>query len=177
MQAKLQGHSWTKIAIPHISLGEEIGWGMIGGLVATIIMDLILIGSFMAAGMPPFTCFSIVGDTAARLFSSQEMANNVLVGAAAHYLIGPLLGAIFAAAGRYVPALQVGSWKKTIVFSVIYAEIVSQPMLALTPIFLSMTASETLLWYGGSLMMHLIWGCVLGAVWRLGRRLPIKAFP
>lgn len=168
MQAKLLGRKWIKIIVPHLSLRRGFGLGIIGGLAATIVMDLILIIAFSAAGMPPSTCFSIVGDTLVRLFSFKGAANSAVLGAAAHYLIGPVLGAIFGAAGRHMPALQKSSWKKTILYAASYAEIVSQPLLGLTPIFLQMTASMTLLWYGGALMMHLVWGCVLGAVWNLG---------
>lgn len=170
MQAIIQDYSQAKSNDPLFSFGKRAGWGMIGGLVATTIMDLVLICAFLVAGMPWFSCFSIVGDTVARLFSYQGMANSVPLGVAVHYLIGPVLGGIFWVAARSVPALWVGSYKKAIIFSVLYAEIVSQPLLALTPIFLRMTAPETLLWFGGSFGMHMIWGCVLGVIWRLGRR-------
>ncbi len=167
MQVKPLDHAWMKTAVPYISLGKGIGWGIIGGLVATLVMDLILVGAFLAAGMPAFTCFSMVGDTVMSLFSSQRMVNSAVLGASAHYLIGPLLGAVFGAVGR--------SWKRPVLFAVLYAEIVSQPLLALTPIFLRMTASETLPWYGGSTIMHMIWGCVLGIVWSQGLRLALAA--
>lgn len=177
MQANLLDHSLMKTAVPLISLGKSIGWGIIGGLAATIVMDLILISAFAVAGMPPFTCFAMVGDTLARLFSFQVVANSAPLGASAHYLIGPVLGAVFGAAGRSMPALQAGSWKKTVLLAAIYTEIVSQPLLVLTPIFLGMAALETLQWYGGAMVMHLIWGCVLGAVWNQGLRLPVATNP
>lgn len=177
MQVKLLDHSWMKTAVPPISLGKSIGWGIIGGLAATIVMDLILISAFAAAGMPPFTCFTMVGDTLARLFSFQGVANSAPLGAAAHYMIGPLFGAVFGAVGRSVPALRMGSWKKAILFAVLYAEIASQPLLALMPIFLRMAASEALQLYWTSSIMHMIWGCVLGAVWSQGLRLPVASSP
>lgn len=177
MQENLLDHSWMKTTVLPISLRKGIGWGIIGGLAATIVMDLILISAFAAAGMPPFTCFSIVGDTLAHLFSLQGVANSAPLGVSAHYLIGPVLGAVFGAAGRFMPALQTCSWKKKILLAAIYTEIVSQPLLALTPIFLGMEALETLLWYGGAMVMHLIWGCVLGAVCSQGLRLPVATNP
>jgi hypothetical protein len=177
MQAKLLDHSWMKTAVPPISLGKGIGWGIIGGLAATIVMDLVLISAFAVAGMPPFTCFSIVGDTLVSLFSFQGVVNSAPLGASAHYLIGPVLGAVFGAAVRSRPALHAGSWKKTVLLAALYTEIVSQPLLALTPIFLRMTMSETLEWYCGAMVMHLIWGCVLGAVLSQGLRLPVATNP
>ncbi len=170
MQAIIQDYSQARSNVPRFSYGKRAGWGMIGGLIATMIMDLVLICTFLFTGMPWFSCFSIVGDTVARLFPYQGMVNSVSMGVAAHYLIGPVLGGIFGIAAQFLPALQAGSWKKTILFAVLYAEIVSQPLLALTPIFLRMTATEMLLWFGGSFGMHIVWGCMLGVIWRLGRR-------
>ena len=174
MQSILLGYSRTRIDNPLIPLGKGVGWGIFAGLAATLVMDIALISIFLIAGMPPFTCFSIIGDTVARLFSLQDMAmaGTVLLGASAHYGIGPLFGAIFGAAAAKVNALRVDTWKRGVVFAVLFAEILSQPMLALTPVLLHMTASETLQWFGGSFGMHLIWGCALGFVWSRGLRLP-----
>jgi len=60
--------------------------------------------------------------------------------------------------------------KKGITVAVLYVEILSQPMLALTPILTKMNLTITLLWYGGSFVMHLIMGSVLGAVVNHGLR-------
>jgi hypothetical protein len=169
MQAELQDNRQTTNSAPQTSPGNGIVWGITGGLAATFVMDLILVGAFTAAGMAPFTCFSLVGDTVVRLFLSHDIVNSAWVGVAAHYLIGPLLGGIFGIAARSVPALQAGSRKKAILYAVIYAEIASQPILALTPILLRLTLPVTLLWYGGSMIMHLVWGSALGVVWNTGR--------
>jgi len=129
-------------------------------------MDFALMGALSAVGMPALTCFSIVGNTAARFFSilGIEMAGGVPLGVATHYLIGPLVGAIYGAAVAQVDALRVDTLKKGIVLAVLYVEILSQPILATTPILLRMTVPETLQWFGGSFVMHLMWGIVLGAV-------------
>jgi NhaP-type Na+/H+ or K+/H+ antiporter len=58
----------------------------------------------------------------------------------------------------------VDTLKKGLVLAILYVEILSQPILATTPILLKMTAHETLQWFGVSFVMHLIWGAVLGAV-------------
>jgi hypothetical protein len=173
MQAILKDRPRTRIVTYHLPLKKTIGWGIFGGLAATVVMDFILMGTFVAAGLPPFTCFSIIGDTIANLISYQNLVSSVPMGVIAHYLIGPVLGAFFGVVQRYIPALRVGSWKKAILCAVLYAEIVSQPMLALTPILLRMTASEALLWFDGSFGMHLIWGCVFGAVWSLRMQQPL----
>jgi len=166
MEITHQGDPRVRMHLTHATLARGIGWGMIGGLVGTLVMDFALMGALSAVGMPALTCFSIVGNTAARFFSilGIEMAGGVPLGVATHYLIGPLVGAIYGAAVAQVDALRVDTLKKGIVLAVLYVEILSQPILATTPILLRMTVPETLQWFGGSFVMHLMWGIVLGAV-------------
>ena len=151
--------------------------GSLGGLVGTLVMDLILMGALSAAGLPALTCFSIVGDTVARFFSilGIEMAGGVPLGAAAHYLIGPLVGAIFGAAVAQVAALRVDTLKKGIVLAILYVEILSQPILATTPILLKMTAHETLQWFSVSFVMHFMLAVVLGVIASYGLRFATAA--
>ena len=56
--------------------------------------------------------------------------------------------------------------------AVLYIEILSQPILATSPIILEMTAAQTLQWFGVSAVMHLIWAVVLGVVVSYGLHLP-----
>lgn len=151
--------------------------GSFGGLVGTMVMDLVLMGALSAVGLPALTCFSIVGNTVARFLSilGIEMAGGVPLGVATHYLIGPLIGAIFGVTVTQIDALRVDSVKKGVVLAVLYVEILSQPILATTPILLKMTTPETLQWFGGSFVMHLMWGIVLGLVMSYGMRLGIGA--
>ena len=166
MRKVLQHDSRTEGQMSNVALTRGMGWGLMGGLVGTMVMDLVLMGALSAVGLPALTCFSIVGNTVARFFSilGIEMAGGVPLGAAVHYLIGPLVGAIFGAAVAQVDALRVDSLKKSVVLAVLYVEILGQPILATTPILLKMTAPETLQWFGVSFVMHLIWGVVLGVV-------------
>jgi hypothetical protein len=159
------------------ALARGIAWGLIGGLVGTIVMDLVLIGMLSAVGLPPVISFSTIGDTAAGFLAwlGIPMAGGFPLGAAVHYVLGLVLGAIFGAAVASIAALRVHTMKKCIVFAVIYIEILSQPILALSPIFLKMTAPQTLQWFGVSAVMHLIWGVVLGVVVGYGLHLPTAA--
>ena len=173
MEKTLQGNSRARGQMTHVTLARGMGWGLIGGLVGTMVMDLVLMGALSAVGLPALTCFSIVGNTVARFFSilGIEMAGGVPLGAAAHYLIGPVVGAIFGAAVAQVNALRVDTLKKSIVLAVLYVEILSQPILATTPILLKMTAHETLQWFGVSFVMHLMLAVVLGVIVSYGLRL------
>ncbi len=143
-----------------------ISIGALGGVVGTFVMDLVLMGTLSAAGMPALTCFSIVGDTVARFFSilGVEMAGGISAGVATHYVVGPVVGAIFGAAVARVAALRVDTLNKSVVLAVLYVEILSQSILATTPILLKMTPDDTLQWFGVSFVMHLVYGGVLGTV-------------
>jgi hypothetical protein len=172
MGTKLQNNLWAREHMTLVTLTRGIGWGLIAGFVGTLVMDLILMGALSATGRPAFTCFSIIGDTAARLFSKfgTEITGGIPVGMAAHYLMGPIVGAIFGAAVVRIDVLRVDTLKKGVILAVLYVEILSQPILAATPVLLKMTALTTLLWFGGSFVMHLIWGIVVGAVVSYGLR-------
>lgn len=179
MEKTLQGNSGARGQITHLTFPRGMGWGLIGGLIGTIVMDLVLMGALSAAGLPALTCFSIVGSTMARFFSifDIEMGGEVQLGVATHYLIGPIVGAIFGAVVTRVDALRVDTRKKGIILAVLYVEILSQPILALTPILLKMTTTDTLQWFGGSFVMHLMWGVVLGVIVSHGLRLGTAAKP
>ena len=114
---------------------EGLGWGLIGGLAGTMVMDLVLMGALSAVGLPALTCFSIVGNTVARFFSMLgiEMAGGIPTGVATHYLIGPLVGVIFGAVVARVDALRVNTLKKSIILAILYVEILSQPILGDDP--------------------------------------------
>lgn len=171
MPGILQKHSKIKMDVPLASFAKGIGWGIFGGLVATLVMDLILMGILVAVGLPAAACFSIVGDTVASLFSPSVIgtAGSIPLGIFAHYMIGPLMGAVFGAAVMHAPwvkvrAFRVDSPKKVVFLAALYTEILSQPMLVMAALLLHMTPSEMLQWFAGSMVMHMIWGCILGVV-------------
>ena len=173
MEKTFQGVSKARGQKIDISLARGMGWGLIGGLAGTMVMDLVLMGALAAFGLPALTCFSIVGNTVARFFSTlgMEMAGGIPAGITAHYLIGPVFGVIFGIVVTQVDALRVNTLKKCIFLAVLYVEILSQPILVTTPILLKMTVSATLQWYGGSFVMHLIMAVVLGAIVGYGLQL------
>jgi hypothetical protein len=179
METTLQGNPRARGHRTHVTLVRGMGWGLMGGLAGTMVMDLILMGALSAAGLPALTCFSIVGNTVARFFSilGMEMVGGVPLGAAAHYLIGPLVGAIFGAAVAQVTALRADTLKKGVVLAILYVEILSQPILATTPILLKMTAHETLQWFSVSFVMHFMLAVVLGVIVSYGLRLATAAKP
>jgi len=57
-----------------------------------------------------------------------------------------------------------------LVLAILYVEILSQPILATTPILLKMTAHETLQWFSVSFVMHFMLAVVLGVIVSYGLR-------
>jgi hypothetical protein len=172
MELTLQNGSQAR----EVPLARGLGWGLFGGLAGTMVMDAILMGALSAIGLSALTCFSIIGNTVARFFSilGIEVAGGVPLGVTTHYLIGPLLGAIFGVLVVQVKAFRVDTLRKSIVFAVLYIEILAQPILATTPILLKMTAAETLRWFGFSFIMHFLMAVVMGAVVGYGLRFPVS---
>jgi hypothetical protein len=173
MEKTLQGITRTADRKSQASISKGLGWGLLGGLAGTLTMDLVLMGALSALGSPALTCFSIVGNTVARFFSIQgvEMTGAIRLGVATHYIVGPGIGAIYGMVVARIKALRVNTLKKSLLAAILYVEILSQPLLAMTPILLKMTVPATLQWYAGSFMMHLMAGMVLGAVVGRGLRL------
>ena len=173
MERTLQANARMTGRMAHTSLLRGLGWGLIGGLAGTMIMDLGIMGALSAVGLPALTCFSIVGNTVARFFSiqSMEMARTIQMGIATIHLVGPVIGAIFGMAVVRVEALRVNTLKKCILLAILCVEIMSQPLLATTPVLLKMTEPATLQWYGGSFIMHLLMAVVLGSIVGYGLRL------
>ena len=173
MERTLQRITRTADHKSPVSISRGLGWGLLGGLAGTLVMDLVLMGALSALGSPALACFSIVGNTVARFFSMDgvEATRTILMGVATHYIVGPVIGAIYGMAVARIKTLRVHTLKKSILAGFLYVEILSQPMLALTPILLKMTVPATLQWYGGSFVMHLMAGMVLGAVVGRGLRL------
>jgi hypothetical protein len=166
MEKALQGYKPTRVPVTLVTLVRGLSWGLVGGLTGTLVMDLVLMGALSAVGLPALSCFAIIGDTVARFFSILGVATvgGVPTGVLTHYLIGPLVGIIFGVVVTQAGALRVKTVRKSLVIAVLYVEILSQPILATTPLLVKMTAPETLQWFGLSFVMHFILAVVLGAV-------------
>lgn len=147
-------------------LGQGITWGLIGGLVGTVVMDSVLMGTLAVMGMPAVISFVTIGDTAAGFLAwfGIQIAGGFPLGVTLHYLLGLGLGAVFGLVVTQVEVVRVTTIKKGLVLGIVYIEIVSQPILVTSPLILKMTTAETVQWFGISAVMHLIWGVVLGGV-------------
>jgi hypothetical protein len=166
MEKTLEGTSHITGHTTSDNLLKGLGWGFLGGLTGTLVMDLLLMGALLAFGQPATLCFSIVGDTVSRFFVvlGAQVAGGAPTGAVTHYVVGPLFGILFGAAVTKLHVLREGSLKKITIAAFLYVEILSQPILVTTPILLEMNTPATLQWYVGSFVMHLIMSIVLGVI-------------
>jgi uncharacterized membrane protein YagU involved in acid resistance len=134
-------------------------------------------GVLLFRGLPADAGFAVIGDTAAGFFSlfGVDVAGGVLPGLVWHYLIGLAFGVIFVAAVTRFEALRLTSMKKSIGLGILFTEVMSIPMLVQVPIFLEQTASDTVGLLGFFVVMHAIWGLLLGVVVSYGLRSEMTA--
>jgi hypothetical protein len=172
MEKSFEGKSLVKARILPAGFLKGLEWGFLGGLTGTLVMDLLLMGALPALRQPATLCFSIVGDTVSGFFAAlgAQVAGGVPTGVVTHYVVGPLFGILFGTLVLRLPALRERSLKKTLLAAFLYVEVLSQPILATTPILLKMTNPVTLQWYVGSFVMHLILSIVLGLIVGFGLR-------
>ena len=152
-------------------------FGLVAGLAATIVIDLITVGALPFMGLPADGGFSVIGDTAAGFCSlfGIDATGGVPLGVVLHYLIGLALGVIFGAGVTRIDALRLNSMKKGLGLGILYTEVISLPILVMPPIILTWTVSAAAQWFGFSFVMHAIWGIVLGVVVSYGLRSAIVA--
>ncbi len=172
MEETLAGASHSTIRYPTTRFLKGLGWGFLGGLAGTLVMDLLLMGALSLLRLPAVLCFSIVGDTVSRFLTmlGTPVTGGVPTGVVTHYVVGPLFGILFGAVVAKLPVLRAGSLKKITLVAFVYVEIMSQPLLATTPILLKMTPPATVQWFVGSFVMHLILSIVLGLIVGYGLR-------
>src|SRR5512136_171338 len=74
-----RARSGAKRPVIDAALVKAITAGLLGGLGATVVLDVIVVGLFPFIGMPADSSFSVIGDTAARFFSMLdiEMAGGI----------------------------------------------------------------------------------------------------
>jgi hypothetical protein len=177
MESELQQGSRAEAPVDRRAHNKGLVWGLIGGLLATVVIDLITVAVLPLMGLPAAGGFMVIGDTAAVFFAllGLDVAGGAPLGLAFHYGIGLVLGALFGAAVTRIKALRLSSVKKAVGLGVLYTELIAVPILVLPPILLEWGAGETVWWFGFSFIMHGIWGIVLGLVVRYGLRRGVAA--
>lgn len=154
------------------TLIRKLAVGSIGGLLGTFAMALFGAGLLLSMGLPASLNFSFIGDAAAGFFFMLgiEMAGGVPFGMVVYTLTGLTLGLLYVIAVSTIDVFRVDSMKKGVGLSIVYVEIVSQLLLAVAALILKLTTAEMVQWAGMALIMHFVYGSVLGAVVSYGLR-------
>jgi hypothetical protein len=141
-------------AVQDQSFSRGIGFGIIGGLVGTVLMDIVMMLTFLIAGQPATTFFSMVGE---------RLGYGVLAGLAVHNLVGLTGGFIFSLLVLNIKALRIDSRRKGLVLG-IGAGALTIPLGCIPlAIWLNQPIISVIAF---SILPHLVWGTVLG--WTIG---------
>jgi hypothetical protein len=127
-----------------------VGFGIIGGLVGTILMDIVMMVTFLIAGQPADTFFSMVGE---------KFGYGTLVGIFVHNLVGITGGIVFSLLVLNIKALRIDSMRKGLLLG-IGAGAVTIP-LGCIPLAIWLD-QPILVVIAFSLLPHLVWGTVVG---------------
>lgn len=141
-------------------------YGIAAGFVATLVMHFFAALAMLIMGHPLTYMFAFIGEVASSWMSRLgiELSGFVMWGSVAYYLLGIVFGALFCSVVPTLRWLKLDSVFKSILAGILYMEVCGQPVVALAPLALNMSASESLSWYGLSGGMHVIYGAVLGAL-------------
>ena len=127
-----------------------IGLGIIGGLVGTVLMDIVMVLTFLVAGMPADTFFSMVGE---------KLGYGTLVGIVVHNLVGLTGGIVFSLLVMTIKALRIDSMRKGLLLG-IAAGAVTIPLGCIPlAIWLNQPILDVIAF---STLPHLVWGTILG---------------
>jgi hypothetical protein len=79
---------------------KGVGFGIVGGLGGTVLMDVVMVLTFLIAGQPADIFFSMVGE---------KLGYGALVGILVHNLVGLTGGFVFSVLVLSVKALRIDS--------------------------------------------------------------------
>lgn len=151
--------------------------GLAGGLAATVAIDILTMTALPLAGTPATGGFSLIGDTAAAFLAGigLHLAGGVPLGLFFHYIIGIALGGLFGWVVSRTGALWRLARLKMAGLGVLYTELISIAILILPSIILPMARQDIIQQLGFCVVMHGIFGLVLGLVVSYGLRAPSRA--
>jgi hypothetical protein len=127
-----------------------VGFGIIGGLIGTVLMDIVMVLTFLVAGMAADTFFSMVGE---------KLGYGTLVGILVHNLVGLTGGIVFSVLVQTIKVLRINSMRKGLLLG-IAAGVVTIPLGCIPlAIWLNQPILDVIAF---STLPHLVWGAVLG---------------
>lgn len=169
------------MATIHQSLKKTTAYGTIGGIAGGLVMLIPWMGFMVAINLPSTLIPMQIG-----LMLGQQLQNAVMAGIGVHFLAGIIIGAIFGLVTGSIKALRLDRYPKGIIFGI------ATGIIAFVVIFMPITSTATpaqqlslmkkmnpgmsdqalmtqlqriqLVLFGGSLLSHIVYGAVQGAV-------------
>jgi len=133
-----------------------IGFGLLGGIAGTVLMDIVIVVTFLVADMPGDGFFDMVGD---------KFGEGPAIGILLHNLVGLTVGFVFAALVLNVRKLNIDTKRRGLILGVSVG-IVTIPVGCIPlAIWLGEPILEVVAF---SAIPHLIYGTVLGMVVTFG---------
>jgi hypothetical protein len=167
INSALEGMRIKKMGKSSITRG--IRYGIVGGLVATIVTDLASLIIFLILGesLPDF--YALFGQSFLTLFHLQA-DYPLWQGLTLHYSIGILTGLGVGILIQRIILLEFNTYRRSIFISVIITQIEGLTLFYLMSLILHMPQSEMLLIYGMGIFLHTLWGTCLGTILGFGQR-------
>lgn len=155
-----------------------IRYGVIAGLVSTIVTDIASLVIFLVMGQSLPAFFALLGQSFLTLFNI-DAAFPLWQGLVLHYSIGILTGLVLGTLTSLVPVLNFKTYRKSILLSIIVTQIEGTTLFYLMSLILNIPQSEMLVMYGLGFILHLIWGTCLGVIISFGqhRHKPVPEEP
>jgi hypothetical protein len=129
---------------------KTIAFGMIGGLAGTVLMDLVMVTTFVLVGEPGDAFFAMVGE---------KLGDGVILGIVVHNAIGLSGGLVFALLVLGVARMNIDSRKKGLTYGLAAGALTIPLGCIPMAIWLGQPILEVLAF---SLLPHLTWGLTLG---------------
>ena len=129
---------------------KGIGFGLVGGLLGTILMDIVMMITFVSVGERADMFFTLVGE---------RLGDGALLGITLHCIVGMTGGFVFALLVLKVRALELTTIKRGLVFGVAAGAITIPLGCIPLAIWLGESIPEVVAF---SVMPHLVWGTVVG---------------
>lgn len=134
------------------AMKRAVGYGVLGGVLGMLAMDLVMVVEFLVARMPPTTYLELIGSV---------FGGGVAVGTLVHLVVGALPGLGLGLAAVKVRALHIDTPKRGLWLGFIIG-VLSIP-LGCVP-FAIITGVPVMKLLAFSTIPHLVWGSVLGLV-------------
>jgi hypothetical protein len=151
------------------TIARGIRYGIIGGLAATIVTDLVSLIIFLILGesLPDF--YTLFGRSFLTLFHLQA-DYPLWQGLTLHYSIGILTGLVVGILNRRISLINFSTYRRSILISVMITQIEGLTLFYLMSLITNMPQLEMRLIYGTGIFLHTIWGTCLGSILGFGQR-------